>query len=269
VSQTAHESRPETTVATGYRQWPAHPALRDFVQCVWTNAVGDQAAPPHDRVLPDGCMDIVWDGISVFVAGPDTGPVSLADRPDTVYSGVRFRTGRAHQFLGVPAWELVDQRVPMLELGSPGSWGRLIADLQSAPSAEAAALILENDLVAPLATTGKPDPVVDALVAHLGGAPGIPADPLTTKVAEISRRIGVSERELLRRCRAAIGYGPKTLDRILRLQRARSRSRTSSTLAELAVDAGYADQSHLARECRRLAGLTPSDLFKPGATPPA
>jgi AraC-like DNA-binding protein len=214
-------------------------------------------------------MDIIWDGTSLFVAGPDTGPVSLADRPGAVYAGVRFRTGRAHPILGVPAWELVDQRVPLRELGRHDSSERLIADLQFAPSPEAAAQLLENDVLALLPNAGKPDPVVDALVAHLGGTSGIPADPSTSKVADISVRIGVSERELLRRCRAAIRYGPKTLDRILRFQRACSRSLPSSTLADLAVDSGYADQSHLARECRRLAGLTPSDLFKPGAMPQA
>ncbi|MGA7362308.1 MAG: helix-turn-helix domain-containing protein [Candidatus Dormiibacterota bacterium] len=261
--------RPELTVTGRYRQWPAHPALREIVQCVWTKAVGDQPAPPYDRVLPDGCMDIIWDGMSVFVAGPDTGPVSLADRPGAVYAGVRFRTGRAHPILGVPAWELVDQRVSLQELGRRDFSARLIADLHCAPSPEAAARLLENDVLARLPNSVQLDPVVDALVASLSGAPGIAADTDSPKVADFCRRIGMSERQLLRRCRAAIGYGPKTLDRILRLQRVFSRSLPASTLADLAVDSGYADQSHLSRECRRLAGLTPSDLFKPGAIPQA
>ncbi|MGA7173159.1 MAG: helix-turn-helix domain-containing protein, partial [Candidatus Dormiibacterota bacterium] len=151
------------------------------------------------------------------------------------------------------------------ELGRRDFSARLIADLHCAPSPEAAARLLENEVLARLPNSVQLDPVVDALVASLSGAPGIAADTDSPKVADISRRIGVSERQLLRRCLAAIGYGPKTLDRILRLQRAFSRSLPVSTLADLAVDSGYADQSHLSRECRRLAGLTPSDLFKPGA----
>ncbi|MGA9920577.1 MAG: helix-turn-helix domain-containing protein [Candidatus Dormiibacterota bacterium] len=261
--------RRELTITGSYREWSAHPDLREIVQCLWTKAVGDQPAPPYDRVLPDGCMDIIWDGMSVVVAGPDTGPVSLADRPGVVYAGVRFRTGRAHPILGVPAWELVDQRVPLRELGRRDSSERLIADLQVAPSPEAAARLLENDVLARLPNSVQLDPVVDALVASLSGAPGIAADTDSPKVADFCRRIGVIERQLLRRCRAAIGYGPKTLDRILRLQRVFSRSLPASTQADLAVDSGYADQSHLSRECRRLAGLTPSDLFKPGAIPQA
>jgi hypothetical protein len=45
-----------------------------------------------EPVLPDGCMDIIWDGDRLFVAGPDTGPNQTgADGPFAV--GVRFSPG--------------------------------------------------------------------------------------------------------------------------------------------------------------------------------
>jgi transcriptional regulator GlxA family with amidase domain len=66
---------------------------------------------------------------------------------------------------------------------------------------------------------------------------------------------------LLRRCVASLGYGPKTLDRILRFQRFRVLASLSDhTLRELAAMTGYADQAHLNRECLRLAGETPAVL---------
>jgi AraC-like DNA-binding protein len=37
-------------------------------------------------------------------------------------------------------------------------------------------------------------------------------------------------------------------------------------LAALAFAAGYADQAHLTRECRRLAGRTPAELVASGAS---
>lgn len=60
----------------------------------------------------------------------------------------------------------------------------------------------------------------------------------------------------------AIGYGPKTLARVLRFQRfVRSADAAPErSLAELALDAGYADQAHLTREFTRLAGLPPAAL---------
>jgi AraC-like DNA-binding protein len=54
------------------------------------------------------------------------------------------------------------------------------------------------------------------------------------------------------------------LDRVLRFRRALDlgRSTAASSLGMLAFAAGYADQAHFSRECRRLAGQTPSELFK-------
>ncbi len=82
-------------------------------------------------------------------------------------------------------------------------------------------------------------------------------------VAELAWRAGLSERQLHRRCLAAFGYGPKTLDRVLRLQRflALGRADPGAGLARLAADAGYADQAHLGHDCRALAGATPGVLI--------
>jgi len=64
----------------------------------------------------------------------------------------------------------------------------------------------------------------------------------------------LSERQLHRRSLAAFGYGAKTLGRIRRLQRALAVP-VSATGAAAAAAAGYADQAHLARDVRELAGV--------------
>jgi transcriptional regulator GlxA family with amidase domain len=73
---------------------------------------------------------------------------------------------------------------------------------------------------------------------------------------------GLSERQLHRRCTAAFGYGPKVLDRVLRLQSALSLlgGVPGINLAQVAADAGYADQAHLTREVGALTGLTPATV---------
>lgn len=76
--------------------------------------------------------------------------------------------------------------------------------------------------------------------------------------------IGLSERQLHRRCMAAFGYGPAVLARILRLQRALQLARSRQgplRLAELAAAAGYFDQQHLAHEVRAIMGTTPTALL--------
>ena len=67
--------------------------------------------------------------------------------------------------------------------------------------------------------------------------------------------MGLNERRLHRRCLAAFGYGPKTLARILRMNRAVDLARAGTPFATVAVAAGYADQAHLARDVRALAGV--------------
>jgi AraC-like DNA-binding protein len=104
-----------------------------------------------------------------------------------------------------------------------------------------------------------------------------PADPLVTEAArllgrpqaqagDVAAQLGVGERQLLRRCRAAVGYGPATLRRVLRFRRFVARVDAGEglpgrpDLARLAADTGYADQAHLTHECVRLAGLPPAAL---------
>jgi transcriptional regulator GlxA family with amidase domain len=79
--------------------------------------------------------------------------------------------------------------------------------------------------------------------------------------AALAMQAGVSERQLHRRFLAAVGYGPKFLQRVLRFQVFLNSCRdVDSGLAELAFRSGYADQAHLNRETRLLAGLTPLQL---------
>src|SRR5204862_7858097 len=88
-------------------------------------------------------------------------------------------------------------------------------------------------------------------------------------VRELRHALGLSERQLLRRFRRAVGYGPRTLARVARFQRflALAEGCRDADLARLAFDAGYADQPHLTRECRRLSGRTPLELIRAGAGP--
>ncbi len=80
-------------------------------------------------------------------------------------------------------------------------------------------------------------------------------------VARVADELGLSERQLLRRCLTAFGYGPKTLQQVLRFQRALRLARAGGRLVDVAVLSGYADQAHLARESRRLAGVPITQLL--------
>ncbi|HEX8803146.1 MAG TPA: helix-turn-helix domain-containing protein, partial [Acidimicrobiales bacterium] len=92
------------------------------------------------------------------------------------------------------------------------------------------------------------------------------ARPRPLAARRLARSTGLSERHLLRRCRAAFGYGPARLTRILRIQRLLHLARTQPgavRLADLAATAGYVDQQHLTHEVRAVFDTTPTALLRP------
>ena len=104
-------------------------------------------------------------------------------------------------------------------------------------------------VAAELVTTRPPDRAVRAAAVRLRDS--------RVRVDRLAGELGFSERQLRRRFDDAVGYGPKTLQRVLRLRRFLAASGTD--VAAAAIDVGYADQAHLTRECRVLTGLAPTE----------
>ncbi|MGW4163801.1 helix-turn-helix domain-containing protein [Streptomyces sp. NPDC004788] len=208
---------------------------------VWTRAVARETAVRP--VLPDGCMDLIWADGRLLVAGPDT-RAYVPENPAAVYAGVRFAPGEAPGVLGAEASELRDRRVDLAELWGARTARRLADEVTGAADRAAA---LEELVLRRAAGAPAPDPLLRAVVARLraGGSVGAAAD-----------EAGLGARQLHRRSLAAFGYGPKTLARILRLQRALALVTAGVPYAEAAYRAGCTDQAHLAREMRALTGTT-------------
>jgi AraC-like DNA-binding protein len=209
-----------------------------------------------EAVLPDGCMDIVWrEGLGLLAAGPDTGPVTVSRRPGSTVVGVRFRPGAGPALLTIPARELRDLRVPLAELW--GSEARRLEDrLAEADSIAARQELMQDELMARMKTGEPPDRLVAGAVAML-------RDDGLRRVNGLGDVIGISERQLRRRFHATVGYGPKTLARVLRFQRmlALGTHSAGDGLARVALEAGYADQAHMTAECTRFAGQPPARLL--------
>ncbi|WP_051166441.1 AraC family transcriptional regulator [Amycolatopsis orientalis] len=254
-----------------YSESPPPRSLRRLVRCRW-----ESAEPGPKRIVPDGCVDLVAGAGQVFVAGPDTTAWMSAFPPGARLRGLRFRPGAAAAMLGVGADELRDSRVSLADLWNRRGAtladeilsGRDLADAMAGVAAERAAAV---------------DPVVERMLAQLAaeaaGSAGIPGRgrgtaeprPGTRAVRHVGQpsawrpvgpsKAGRSERQARRLFTLAVGYGPATYRRVLRLQRAIALAPAATTLADLAVAAGYADQPHLTRDCRALTGLTPRVCF--------
>ncbi|SHF78642.1 Helix-turn-helix domain-containing protein [Jatrophihabitans endophyticus] len=220
-----------------YRETPAPAPLRPWVACLWQQRV---TARRH-LVVPDGCVDLIWfGGDRLLLAGADTGPVIEQLCPDDAVTGVRLRPQAAGAVLGRPANEVTDARLDARDvLGARAD--RLVETLRHAPEPRRHAVLL-----AEIARAGAPDPVVTEAVRLL-------ARP-AARVHAVAAAVGLSERQLHRRVTAAAGLSPKMLARVARLQRLTRLA--VPDLADRARDAGYAGQSHMSDEVRRLTGLT-------------
>jgi AraC-like DNA-binding protein len=237
---------------SAYRERRPPAGLVDHVANLWIREVPDET-PATVRVLPDGSADIMWlhDGsaVTTLVAGPDSQAQFTELTPGSRMAGLRFAPGVAATVLGVPLDELRDQRVPLSEL-----WGPAAIELaERAASSDDPGSTLAA--AARQRITDPPDHSARFIARTLerSSGPGV--------VARIADELGLSERQLLRRCLTAFGYGPKTLQQVLRFQRALRLARAGGRLVDVAAVSGYADQAHLARESRRLAGVPITQLL--------
>ncbi|WP_285772807.1 helix-turn-helix transcriptional regulator [Microtetraspora sp. NBRC 13810] len=216
-----------------YREWAPHPAFAGRIACLWRLCAEAEGTQP---VVPDGCVDLIWAPGGPQVAGPDTGPHPVRLAAGDVYLGIRFLPGATGAVFGVPVEALRDLRVPLADLPAAGHPGAEVHD--PADLMRAAAVRLRR--------TPEPDPGGPAIAAALRDG---------ARIAGVAAGLGLSERQLHRRCLRLFGYGPKTLQRVVRFQRALRLAREGRPFAQVAVESGFTDQAHMANDVRRLAGV--------------
>lgn len=226
-----------------YREHAPPPALAPWVACAWEL---EALEPTWHRVLPDGCVDVVWsDRGGVRVVGVNSTAFVAPFPAGGRAAGVRFTPGAGPAFLGCDGRGIRDAEV---------AWGDAGARLGAALADGAPPVPRLLAAVAACVPAAAPDPLVRAAATRLAAAPA-------PRVGVLAAELGVGERQLRRRVEAAVGYGPKRLARVLRLHRALAHARAGAELAQAALLAGYADQAHLANECRALGGATATALL--------
>ncbi|RPA12971.1 AraC family transcriptional regulator [Gordonia sp. OPL2] len=193
-------------------------------------------------------MDLIWTGREVLIAGPDTVPYRHRSRGPETMVGLRLPPGTVPVVLGVPADVLRDRRVTLDDIWTPGRarrWGDLLA------AADDPAAVLRE--LASIRTWEAPA-WLGAAAAALGAG---------HRIDECADRLSMTPRTLHRQSSRYFGYGPKTLQRILRMRAALDDLTAGVDPADVAAWHGYADQPHLHREVVALTGRTPASFHPP------
>ncbi len=236
-----------------YEEAPAPAPLARYVAAFWQMSGRSPAdTGATHRVLPDGCMDVVFvlgTVREVSFVGTMTTALSVLLKPELDGFGIRFRPGGAASWLRIPADELTDSSIDMHDcpLRAPQS---LIDALAVAPSLAARVRLASEWLLR--SDRRDPEQLSVYAAARLFARE-------KQSVSATARDLGMSERTLQRTFQKSVGITPVEYRSIARMRRLLSSLDAGVTLAEAAVDAGYYDQPHLDREFRRLVGCPPSE----------
>jgi AraC-like DNA-binding protein len=250
-----------------YREHEVPAALRRHVQCIWRLRETARGAAAQ-TIFPDGRCEVIvhlgrppraWDAVRgwhvqarTLFAGQFRTAVRLASRGDLDCVGIRLMPAASAAALAAPLVELRD-RVHALDRLAP----RFARSLRAAASRFAddsrdptLAALLESHL-----TAYRIDARIERAVERLLASHG------RERIEATAAAVGMSVRNLQVRFLACVGLGAKEFARVLRLQATlRSLDADASALADLAIDAGFADQAHATREIARLTGTTPAVL---------
>ena len=249
------------------------PILRPFVKTLWAVDNSTSASPAiadRERVLPTGTMhlairlsnhplrifedvnDYTTREIGYAVVGGARRTYYVRDTSEPASSvGAQLLPGASDLLFGVPASELAERHTPLEDL-----WGHLAVDIRErvveADSIEQRLDILESLLVARL-------PRVYGL--HPAVAHALQRFSTTADVREVVRQTGYSHRRFIALFSRAVGLTPKLYCRVLRFQHVVElvAAKQSGSLIDVALAAGYSDQSHFNRQFREFAGVTPSE----------
>lgn len=220
-------------------------------------------------LLPDTGMNLGlrYGGFAVELGSGSTllPPATLAGlrrTPRRMYTSahggaviVNFREGGAAAFFAEPLHELFGATIDLECMVPASTLDRVRAELVEAPSSEARVRVVERFLRARL-RNDPGDPIVAAALRELAAASG------TVRVESLARAFGLSADRFEKRFRQRVGAAPKQHASLLRFQRALALYRPDRRLTDLALDAGYFDQSHFSRDFRTFTGVAPHVFFK-------
>jgi AraC-like DNA-binding protein len=222
-----------------YREWAPPEAWREVVACCWEQRVHTDRV---QRVLPDGHADVLLFGSGEVELVGVYDHVALPVLPrGTVIRGIRLRPEAIASAFRLNASELRNLTVPA----------------EDVIGARGARHLRDHHAVDAWIRSITPDRRAATAIELLQSDP----------VEGVARQLDISPRQLQRNIVANVGLTPKTLQRVMRMQRFLDYVSRRDELAAASADAGYSDQSHLTREIRALSGLTPARLVADQARP--
>jgi AraC-like DNA-binding protein len=256
-----------------YKTYPARdPSLEAFVKCYWTLESGKEAKPEKQRIVPDGCMEMIFHygdlfrqyneegGYIVqprsFVFGQISVPLDIEPTGETGIFAVRFFPEGFTPFATLSVKSMENRAVPLEELfGNDGL--ELEEKILGTKMHNERIDIIEAFLLKKLVSPELIDRVAKAsveVILQLNGQ---------ISVDELSEQLKVNRRQLERKFSSVIGLSPKQLSKIIRLQATLKMlaNKQFTSLTSLAHEGDYYDQAHFIKDFKEFTGLSPKQFY--------
>lgn len=239
--------------------------LEPWVHSFWSfSSPPDRADSYEHRVLPDGCVLLVWmpiaehpEGGALLITGPRMSAMTVDVAPGDSFFGVRFRPGEARSVLprqvDVRLPDLQNVHLPLQHLDSPlaHKWSER---LRFAHGASQTYSIFEEEVREWSGAADQTDGRIRTAVLRLYDG--------SARIASLAAEVALSERQFQRVFRYRVGLTPKQYARIRRFRGTLANILCAEphTWGRVATDCGFADQAHLTREFTAFFGAPPEAL---------
>lgn len=255
-----------------YETYSPSPELAYFVKCYWTLEAAAGAIPEKQRIIPDGCMEMIFqladpykqyfeDGSSIvqphcFVFGQITRPLEIEPTGHTHIFAVRFLPDGFKPFSSVELFMMENRAVPLIEIFGESAI-TVEQSLRKVESVAERVTLIDAFLLNKLCNTQTVNRITKESVDLLLSLNGL------LSVTRLSETIAVNRRQLERKFADVIGLSPKQLAKMIRLQATLKMlaENPGSSLTSLALEQYY-DQAHFIKDFKEFTGKTPRQFYE-------
>ncbi|ASB48716.1 AraC family transcriptional regulator [Alkalitalea saponilacus] len=224
-------------------------------------------SPIVQRILPDGCVDIILSLGSTsrdshtnsrhfYIVGTITSYLDVAFQSGKIQMlGIRFRPAGITAFTRMPIDDLTNKFIELTLADTlfEKDFHERLSDL---PTIEECITKIEHFLISRLPYAFTPEKRIESAIDYIRKANG---QISVTKIADIAC---LSERQLERKFKAVVGISPNKFSRIIKFKHALNHLRhcPQESLYSAAIDCGYFDHSHLIKDFKKFGGTVPCEL---------
>lgn len=256
-----------------YQTFQPHSDLKSVVKCFWTLEVPAEESSQRQRILPDGCIELIFmlgDDVKriisenefivqprTMVIGQITGPF-LIEPTGYVHSfAVRFYPYGFANFVPVPIKNLANKETPAAALFGETASKELEQKIIQATDTPGRIKIAEDFLLDKLKNKATIDHIVKSTIDIIFSTKGSAAVHTILK-GDLSKR-----RQLERKFLQQVGMSPKQLCKVIRLQTALKMllHPQGESLTEIAYESEYYDQAHFTKDFQEFTGTNPKDFL--------